>query len=216
MQAREHGALPRADRQVVMVADDDHGVRELIVTLLQGAGFRTLEASTGEEALEVARAERPALLILDVNLPVSSGYSVCKILKDELGSELPIIFVSGERVEAYDRVAGLLLGGDDYVVKPFDPDELLARVAALLRRPAARTNGHSAAKPDTSGLTRREHEVLRHLASGLTQNQIAEKLVISPKTVGTHIEHVLEKLGVHTRAQAVAAAYQASLVDIAG
>jgi DNA-binding NarL/FixJ family response regulator len=101
----------------------------------------------------------------------------------------------------------LLIGGDDYLVKPFAPDELLARVGALLRRSGTRVAAERAQ------LTAREHEVLGLLAEGLEHQEIADRLIISPKTVGTHIEHVLGKLGVHSRAQAVAAAYREGLIN---
>jgi DNA-binding NarL/FixJ family response regulator len=144
--------------------------------------------------------------VLDVRLPTLSGYEVCRALKEEQPG-IGVLFVSGERVESFDRVAGLLIGGDDYLVKPFAPDELLARLRLVIRHGgAARTGG-------LRGLTRRELEVLRHLADGLGQVEIAERLVISPKTVGTHVEHILQKLGVRSRAQAVAVAYREHLVD---
>jgi DNA-binding NarL/FixJ family response regulator len=104
-------------------------------------------------------------------------------------------------------VAGLLIGADDYVVKPFAPDELIARVRRLVFRPGSDDPGVLGTK-----LTRREQEVLQMLASGLTQQQIAKQLVISSSTVASHIEHVLEKLGVHSRAQAVALALRSGIV----
>jgi DNA-binding NarL/FixJ family response regulator len=113
-------------------------------------------------------------------------------------------------VEPHDRTAGLLLGGDDYLVKPVDPDELLARI----RRAVARTqNGkreRRAVRRDD--LTPREVEVLRLLARGLAQAEIARELVISPKTVASHLQSVMGKLGVHSRAHAVARAYEDGLI----
>jgi DNA-binding NarL/FixJ family response regulator len=129
--------------------------------------------------------EAPALVVLDVNLPSVSGYEVCRRLRDRNGTGLPIVFLSGERVESFDRVAGLLIGADDYVVKPFAPDELVARVQRLLGRL------HAPAQPrGLSHLTKRELEVLGLLAEGKSQPELADSLVISQKTVGTHIEHI--------------------------
>jgi DNA-binding NarL/FixJ family response regulator len=191
----------------VLVVDDDEGYRQLVLSLLERAGYSAVGLQTGGEALAAVRAERAALVILDVKLPDISGYEVCRELKDAYGSTLPIIFVSGVRTESFDRAAGLLVGADDYVVKPFDADEFLARVRTHFAPPIRVPNPDSAA----SRLTRRELEVLRHLADGLDQSEIAEQLVISPKTVATHIQHILEKLGVHSRAQAVALAHRYDL-----
>jgi DNA-binding NarL/FixJ family response regulator len=137
-------------------------------------------------------------------LPVLSGYryEVCRRLRDE-GSTPPILFISGERIDRLDRVAGLLLGGDDYLVKPFSADELLARIRSLLRRSV---NGSSVQ------LTRRELAVIRLLAEGFAHNEIGRRLVISPKTVGTHVEHIYEKLGAHNRTEALAAAYRLRVI----
>jgi DNA-binding NarL/FixJ family response regulator len=102
-----------------------------------------------------------------------------------------------------------MIGADDYLVKPFAPDELLTRLRSLLRR----VDAAEAARPHD--LTPRELEVLTLLAEGLEQGEIARQLVISPKTVSTHIERILSKLGVRSRAQAVALAYREDLVPAA-
>jgi two-component system, NarL family, nitrate/nitrite response regulator NarL len=195
---------PRAHGRVLIV-DDDPSSRSFVANLLQQAGYVTEEAETGREALDVARRERPRLVVLEVCLHDVSGYEVCRELRDEFGEILPIIFMSGERVGVIDRSAGLLIGGDDYLVKPLVADELLARVRRLLSRAMQATVA--------SGLTGRELEVLRFLAAGLSQKRIAEELVISPKTVGTHIERILRKLGVHSQSQAVALAYREGWVE---
>lgn len=80
------------------------------------------------------RRHELALVVLDVNIPGISGYEICRRLRDEFGPALPILFLSGERTESFDKVAGLLVGGDDYLVKPFSPDELVARVQKLAGR----------------------------------------------------------------------------------
>jgi DNA-binding NarL/FixJ family response regulator len=194
------------DCGTVLVVDDDEIYRELIATVLGRAGFATLHAADGEAAMAAARRHRPRLVILDVRLPDISGYEICRELRDEFGDRLAIMFVSGERTEGFDLAAGLLVGADDYVVKPFSTDELLARVRARL--PLA-----PAAAPLPSDLTKRELEVLGLLAEGLSQKEIAAELVISSKTVAAHIQHILGKLGVHSRTQAVAQAYRRGLLN---
>jgi DNA-binding NarL/FixJ family response regulator len=190
----------------ILIVDDDEGMRTLLTDVFEASGFTTVTAASGEEALELAGSGKADLVVLDVSLPGCSGYEVCRQLREALGQTIGIVFVSGERTESLDRVAGLLLGADDYVAKPFAPDELVARARSVLRRGA----------PDMprrmSGLTRRELEVLRLLAVGHAQAEIASELVISTKTVGTHIEHILEKLDVRSRAQAVALAYREDLL----
>jgi DNA-binding NarL/FixJ family response regulator len=190
----------------VLVVDDDDTHRELISTVLGRAGFSTVDAANGEEAMAAARRYRPRLVVLDVRMPDFSGYEVCHRLRDEFGHTMSILFLSGERTEGFDRAAGLLVGADDYLVKPFSPDELLARVR--VRLPAAPEE-----PPLLADLTKRELEVLRLLAEGLSQKEIAAALVISSKTVAAHIQHILGKLGVHSRAQAVAHAYRRGLLN---
>jgi len=194
----------------ILIVDDDASSRELVRCLLEGSGYSTVEADTGEAALVKAGEHMPSLVLLDVHLPGVSGYEVCRQLRELFGQKLPIVFVSGDRTEAHDRVAGLMIGADDYVVKPFNAEELVARVRRLLMRADEPANG---GPPDSSaGLTEREQEVLQLLAEGLTQNAIAAELFISPKTVATHIQRILGKLGVHSRAAAVSRAYRLGLV----
>jgi DNA-binding NarL/FixJ family response regulator len=196
-------------RPTILVVDDDEAFRDAMTGILDRAGYAPVAVAKGEDGLRVARSEQLRLAILDVCLPDLSGYEVCRQLKDRFGDGLPVLFVSGVRTESFDRVAGLLIGADDYLGKPFAADELLARVRRLIRQTT------SLAPSLASRLTPREMEVLRLLANGMGQDEIAQQLFISRKTVATHIEHVLQKLGVRTRAQAVALAYREDLVAVA-
>lgn len=119
---------------MVLVAEDDAVFAALVGEVLATADLDVLVASDGARALALAREQRPVAAILDVNLPELSGYEVCRGLRELYGESLPILFLSGERREDFDRVAGLMIGADDYLVKPFAPEELLARIRALLRR----------------------------------------------------------------------------------
>jgi DNA-binding NarL/FixJ family response regulator len=150
------------------------------------------------------------VVVLDVWLPDISGYSVCRQLRDEFGDDLTIVFASARRAEAYDRVAGLMVGADEYFAKPLPADEFFLRMRRLTARRAK-----AAAPPDPkpSGLTARELEILRLLADGLGQKEIAMRLYLSPKTVSSHIERIYKKLGVRSRTQALAIAFRTSLVD---
>jgi DNA-binding NarL/FixJ family response regulator len=195
----------------VVIVDDDERFRTQVAHPLERAGFEVREFDRGEEALEDVCRRPPLVVLLEVCLPGMCGYEVCRMLREELGDGVSIAFVSGDRTEERDRVAGLLLGADDYLAKPLASDEALARVRALARRLA---QGRQAPLQQglAGGLTRRELEVLSLLAEGRRQSAIAERLVISPKTVAGHIERILRKLGVHSRAEAVAAAYRENLV----
>ena len=194
-------------RGAILVVEDDADIRSLLSTVLTGAGFAVNTVASGEAAVELMRREQPLLVLLDIRLPGLSGYEVCRWLRERFRDVVPIVFMSAERKESFDRAAGLMLGADDYLMKPFLNEELLARIRGLLRRtvPTPRLLAEN--------LTARELEVLRLLAGGLTQADIANQLLISGKTVGTHIEHILMKLDVPSRAQAVAVAYRENLVE---
>ena len=201
-------------RSPILIVDDDNPFRALVSVLLRRAGYVAVEAANGEEAFAAVNEERPAAVLLDVQLDGTSGYAICRELRQQFGEQLPIIFVSGVRVEASDRVAGLLIGADDYLTKPLDPDELLARVGrALTRSEAAERSSNGASADAASRLTPRELDVLRLLAEGLGTDAIAKRLYISPKTVGTHVQRMLAKLDMHSRAEAVAFAYREGLVE---
>jgi len=132
-------------------------------------------------------------------------------LRDDFGDELPIIFVSRDRTESYDRMAGLLIGADEYLAMPCPSDEFLLRVGRLVRRASPSPPPH---RPAVSTLTARELEILQLLVRGLAQKEIAAHLHLSPKTVNSHIERVYEKLGVHSRTQAITAALRMGLADL--
>ena len=192
-----------------LVVDDSEGIRTLIAELLEREGFRVLQCENAERALELAAATAPQLALLDVQMPGASGYDVCIELRRRFGDEIAIMFVSGSRAESFDRVAGLRLGADDYLVKPFDPEELVARVHAIVRRIGARRRPTPSSE---HALTPRELDVLRLLGHGKRPAEIASDLVITPKTVAKHLERVIKKLRVNSRTEAVAYAFRAGLI----
>jgi DNA-binding NarL/FixJ family response regulator len=187
----------------ILLVDDDEAFRSFAGELLESVGYETRQVATGAAVLTAVGDERPAAILLDVHLPDLNGYEICRELRERYGDSIAIVFISGERTDALDRSGGLLLGADDYMTKPVDPGELVARIRRLVDRP--RTNGNVASSNGKlDSLTHREREVLFLLADGLTQEAIAVQLVISPKTVATHIQRILGKLEVRSRAQAVA------------
>jgi DNA-binding response OmpR family regulator len=126
--------------KTVLVVEDDENTSSLIALYLEREGFLSLTAGDGEAGLSLAQTHRPDLVILDLMIPKMDGWEVCRRLRQD--SEVPVIMLTA-RGEEIDRVAGLTLGADDYVVKPFSPRELVARVKAVLRRtaPLQKTKG---------------------------------------------------------------------------
>lgn len=120
-----------AQEPLVLVVDDDPKIVSLICLYLEREGFRTVSATDGDTALELAIKDQPALMVLDVMMPGQSGLEVVKRLRER--SDLPVLMLTA-KIEEEDKLAGLSLGADDYMTKPFSPRELVARVKAILRR----------------------------------------------------------------------------------
>ena len=203
----------------ILIVDDDGHLREVVRFALEQAGHTVREARDGALALRMVEERAPDLLVLDILLPEQDGLSVCRAIRAR--SRLPIIFVSS-RDEELDRVLGLELGGDDYIGKPFSPRELVARVAAVLRRaqggalgdePAA-VLSHGALQLDPvrhrctwSGaelvLTVTEFALLSALLSApgrvFARSQLVERAYggghyITDRTVDSHIRRLRKKL----------------------
>jgi DNA-binding NarL/FixJ family response regulator len=195
-----------------LIVGGDGRVRSSLKKLLERAGFDSIEAESGQDALALVHANHPWLVVLDVSLPDITGYQVCKQIRDDFGENVSIVFLSSDRTEPIDRATGLLVGGDDYLAEPFDPVELLARVRRLDERRRGELAIPHEPAADLPELTRRELDVLRLLAQGNRTKDISRTLGISAKTVSSHAQHLFAKLGVNSRAQAVALAYRSGLV----
>ncbi len=118
----------------VLVVEDDLDIAELVARYLEKAGYAATRVSSGRDALDAVRAKTPDLIVLDVMLPHVDGLEVCRLLRaNEHTATIPIIMLTA-RAEESDRIVGLEMGADDYLAKPFSPNELVARVRALLRR----------------------------------------------------------------------------------
>jgi two-component system alkaline phosphatase synthesis response regulator PhoP len=129
----------RIDLQTILVVEDDARIAEIVNDYLRHAGFEVVRAGTGEDALVLASARHPNLVVLDLGLPRMDGFEVAKRLRAE--TTVPIIMLTA-RVEESDRILGFGIGADDYVTKPFSPRELVARVQAVLRRTTSRPESH--------------------------------------------------------------------------
>lgn len=118
----------------ILVAEDERDIRDLVSFTLQYAGYDVISASNGEEALQLAMKEKPDLILSDVRMPKMTGYEVCKRLKaDPEMQHIPVVFLSAKGQEA-EVQTGLAVGATDYLLKPFAPDQLMARVAEILAK----------------------------------------------------------------------------------
>jgi DNA-binding response OmpR family regulator len=118
--------------ELILLVDDEHNITDLAALYLKKEGFRTQAAVDGEAALEIVHSKQPALMVLDLMLPILDGYEVCRRVRAE-NNPIPILMLTA-RDDDVDKIVGLELGADDYLTKPFNPRELVARIKALLRR----------------------------------------------------------------------------------
>jgi two-component system phosphate regulon response regulator PhoB len=207
-------------RKVVLVVEDEESILELLRYNLDKAGFSVIPAGSGEDGLALARRRRPDLILLDLMLPGMDGLEVCRMLKKGRETEsIPIVMLTARGEEA-DIVAGLELGADDYLTKPFSPRVLLAHIRATLRRssspPAARetlatgaifldrSRREAAVSGSAVDLTFTEFEVLWHLASRpgmvFTRSQIVDAVrgadyPVTERAVDVQIVGLRRKLG---------------------
>jgi DNA-binding response OmpR family regulator len=200
----------------VLVVDDEPIVREVVVRYLEREGYRTLEAADGDRARELLERDPPNLVVLDVMLPGTDGLSLCRWIRAR--SELPVILLTARGEEA-DRIVGLELGADDYVIKPFSPRELAARVRTVLRRAAPPALGEArrsfgelvidaATREVTRAgeqlrLTAREFDLLWFLASHprqvFSRSQLMDRVwgyeaALDTGTVTVHVRRLREKI----------------------
>ena len=192
----------------ILVIEDERIMRENLVTLLDLEGFAVAGAENGRRGVELARSNRPDLILCDVMMPMLDGYGVLRRLREDRGlADIPFIFFTAKG-EKPDLRLGLNLGADDYLIKPVPKDELLAAIAARLGR--RRPNQAKRCPPDFSaaapleklGLTPREAEVLLWLAQGKSNAEIGIILQCSEATAKRHVLHIFEKIYVETRTAA--------------
>lgn len=201
---------------VILLVEDDEDIREMVAGYLENEGYRVVEADCGRQALAYAERDNPDLIVLDIVLPDMTGFEVCVTVRKRF--DMPIVYMSCKD-EAEDIVKGLTLGGDDYVTKPFDPQVLVTRVKAGLRRyrgmgGGGRTEKMAFAIPAEQilqALTKREEEIMELIARGLTNEEIARQLSVSVGTVKWFNTQIFSKLDVKSRAQAIAKMHELRL-----
>ena len=209
-----------AMKQKILIVDDDSNITELISLYLIKEGFDTKIAGNGREALEILKTYKADLIVLDVMMPEMHGYEVCRTVRKD--SSVPIIMLTAKG-ETFDKVLGLELGADDYMVKPFETKELIARIKAVLRRSSIKDNRNEK-KVSYPGLEinltnysvqfheknvempPKELELLFYLATNPNQVFTREQLLNQiwgyeyygdTRTVDVHIKRIREKLDPH-------------------
>lgn len=201
----------------ILIVEDDPKIRQLIRIYLEKAGFEVWEAADGEEGKQLFEKYDPCFVILDLMLPKVSGEQLCEWIRGSMKSDVPIIMLTA-KVGEQERIQGLQMGADDYVTKPFSPQELVARVETVLRRTA-----HRCGKISYKGLTikplrgeakyngvliplthhefRLLHYLMRHPNQIVSREQILEFLypneekVVVDRSVDVHISKLRDKLG---------------------
>ncbi|MEB3293377.1 MAG: response regulator transcription factor [Synechococcales bacterium] len=205
----------------ILVVDDDGALRVALSRYLGKRGFLVQDAASGNAALTLFEQDPADLIVSDVLMPEIDGFEFCRRIRaTRAGQLVPFIFLSS-RSEIEDRVQGHSIGADDYLIKPFEPRELLAKIEAQLERsrrihaeivrllqqfhtpPAAPQH-----TPTPLPLTPAEEKVFWEVIQGHTNKQIGERLFVSPRTVQTHLSNILNKLQLENRSQLVRFAFE--------
>ncbi len=205
------------DKYKVLIVDDDFNISNLLRLYLEKEGFDTVTADDGEKAVELFESEKPDLVLLDIMLPKMDGWQVCREIRKT--SQCPIIMITA-KTETFDKVLGLELGADDYIVKPFENKEVVARVRAVLRRTATAqttavkevrfdnlvinlSNYELRVKGELINTPPKELELLYHLASNPNQMFSRDQLLDEvwgfdycgeSRTIDVHIKRIREKI----------------------
>jgi DNA-binding NarL/FixJ family response regulator len=199
------------ENDTLLLIDDDPNLVLLVKDYLELRGYLVMTAKNGRDALKVLEKELPRLIICDVMMPEMDGYTFVKKVRDNpQTSWLPILFLSAKG-QIQDRVAGLSNGADVYMVKPFEPDELVAQIDASLKQ-AARMRQMQGTSNDLGTtvsvnvpfdveLTPTEQRVIQLVAKGMANKEIADGLSVSQRTIESHVSNMLGKTGLHNRTE---------------
>jgi DNA-binding NarL/FixJ family response regulator len=198
----------RKDQKQLLLVDDDPNLILLVKDYLEFRGYEVLTAENGREALEILEHQVPDMMICDVMMPEMDGYTLVEqIRQDPKISWIPVLFLSAKG-QSQDRVKGLSTGADVYMVKPFEPEELVAQVESslkqanrLIRHSKGVEIGHKIKVPENVELTPTERKVVQLVAQGLANRDIAIKLEVSQRTVESHVSNMLNKTSLHNRTE---------------
>lgn len=219
----------------ILVVDDDKTLLKVLTRFLETQGYLVEQVSSGIEGLKAFEANPPDLVVSDVMMPGMDGLEFCRRLRaTSTGQLVPFIFLSGQG-ELEDRIQGHSIGADDYLTKPFEPRELVAKIEAQMERtrrihaemirlmqqlsnnslnggtltqPGSKKSSSVAATEESLPLTPAEQRVFWEVIQGYTNKQISDRLFISPRTVQTHLSNILGKLELENRSQLVRFAFE--------
>ncbi len=194
----------------LLLVDDDPNLVLLVKDYLEHNGYNVSTAENGKVALEVLNKEIPDMIICDVMMPEMDGYALIeKVRGDARTSWIPVMFLSAKG-QSQDRVKGLNIGADVYMVKPFEPEELVAQVASSLQQ-ASRLMRHKTnislddknfiQVPSNVELTPTETKVVELVAKGKSNREVAEILSVSQRTIESHVSNMLNKTSLHNRTE---------------
>ncbi|WP_309728690.1 response regulator transcription factor [Chamaesiphon sp. OTE_75_metabat_556] len=202
-------AVGGKDRKRLLLIDDDPNLILLVKDYLEFRGYEVLTADNGKEALNLLSQNLPDMIICDIMMPEMDGYALIEnVRKDPRTSWIPVLFLSA-RGQSQDRIKGLNLGADVYMVKPFEPEELVAQVESSLKqtnRLLLHTDGigddnSPIQVPATVELTPTELKVVQLVARGLANREIALQMNVSQRTIESHVSNMLGKTGLSNRTE---------------
>jgi DNA-binding NarL/FixJ family response regulator len=204
-------AFTNKDQKKLLLVDDDPNLILLVKDYLEFRGYEVVTAENGREALEILALELPDMIICDIMMPEMDGYGfVEELRKQNQASWIPVLFLSAKG-QSQDRIKGLNLGADVYMVKPFEPEELVAQVESSLKQ-----SGRLIQHGDTGNLnlndtmiqvnpsvelTPTEVKVVQLVAKGLANKDIAQQMSLSQRTVESHVSNMLGKTGLNNRTE---------------
>jgi len=197
------------NQKKLLLIDDDPNLILLVQDYLEFRGYAVITAENGREALDILKEEIPDMIICDVMMPEMDGYTFVKNVRENPRTEwIPVLFLSAKG-QSQDRVKGLNTGADVYMVKPFEPEELVAQVEStlkqasrLLDQPMKRSGQDpKLLVPDTVELTPTEVKVVQLVARGLSNREIAEVMNVSQRTIESHVSNMLAKTSLHNRTE---------------
>jgi DNA-binding NarL/FixJ family response regulator len=202
-------AVGGKDRKRLLLIDDDPNLILLVKDYLEFRGYEVLTADNGKEALNLLSQSLPDMIICDIMMPEMDGYALIEnVRQDQRTSWIPVLFLSA-RGQSQDRIKGLNLGADVYMVKPFEPEELVAQVESSLKqtnRLLLHTDGigddsSPIQVPATVELTPTELKVVQLVARGLANREIALQMNVSQRTIESHVSNMLGKTGLTNRTE---------------